>query len=222
MSEAASSGAPVIYVVDDDPGVRRSLTLLLRAEGLEAQGHPDAESFLAGYDPQRPGCLLLDVRMPGMDGLELQRRLARSHPELPVIFMTGHGDVPMAVEAMRRGALDFVEKPFEHQALLARVREALTLAVRRREELARRRLARSLLAGLSPREREVLRLVVQGRLTKQVAAELGISVRTAEVHRARLLHKLGVSSTPELVRLALEGGILEEAPAGAEDPRPAP
>ena len=160
--------------------------------------------------------------MPGMDGLELQRRLARSHPELPVIFMTGHGDVPMAVEAMRRGALDFVEKPFEHQALLARVREALTLAVRRREELARRRLARSLLAGLSPREREVLRLVVQGRLTKQVAAELGISVRTAEVHRARLLHKLGVSSTPELVRLALEGGILEEAPAGAEDPRPAP
>ncbi len=211
---SASTDAPLVHVVDDDPGVRRSLTLLLRAEGLEARGYPDAESFLAGYDPDRPGCLLLDVRMPGMDGLELQRRLAQSRPELPVIFMTGHGEVPMAVEAMRRGALDFVEKPFDHEALLARVREALELAVRRREELARRRRARELLAGLSPREREVLRLVVQGRLTKQVAAELGISVRTAEVHRARLLHKLGVSSTPEMVRLALDGGILEDSPPG--------
>ncbi len=200
---------PQVHVVDDDDAVRRSLSLLLAAEGLEARAYPDAAAFLAAYRPAGPACLLLDVRMPGMDGLALQRRLAREHPELPVILMTGHGDVPMAVEAMRQGALDFVEKPFDARALLERVREALAEAERRERELARRRRARERLAGLSPRELEVLRLVAQGLLTKQVAAELGISVRTAEVHRSRLLHKLGVHSSSELVRLALEGGLLE-------------
>ena len=192
-----------VFVVDDDAELRASLRRLIESVGLPVETYATAQEFAAAYDRARPGCLLLDVRMPGMSGLDLQRRLARDGIELPVVFITGHGDIAMAVDAMRQGALDFIEKPFRAQALLERVTQALELDAQRRSERQTRGEADARLSRLTRREREVLELLVAGQSVKQIATQLNISPKTAQIHRANLLSKAQVTSVVELARLAL-------------------
>jgi len=193
-----------VFVVDDDAAMRESLRFLVESVGLDVETFERAEDFLARYDPELPGCLILDVRMPEVSGLELQERLAEYGSGLPIIMVTGYGDVPMAVRAMRNGAVDFIEKPFSDQHLIDRVQEAIARdRLRRTERKGRESVARRV-STLSAREREVLDLVVTGKANKVIANELGLSPKTVEVHRARLMKKLNVSSVAELVQLSLE------------------
>jgi RNA polymerase sigma factor (sigma-70 family) len=191
-------------VVDDDPGVGDAIRLLLRSVGLQARTFPSANEFLAAYDPQSAGCLVLDVRMPGISGLDLQSRLREMGSSLPIIFVTAHGDVPMAVDAMKAGAVDFVQKPFRDQELLDKVHEALKVDARLRSERMDREEIRERLESLSPREREVLDLIVAGKPNKAIALSLGISQRTVEIHRARVMEKMQVRSVSLLVQMALK------------------
>ena len=195
---------PRVHVVDDDEAVRSSLRFLIRSVGLQAQVYDSAQEFLKSYDPRQPGCLLLDVRMPGMSGLELQQELNRRGATLPVIFITGHGDVPMAVEAMQCGAFDFLQKPFRDQDLLDRVQRAMARDAETRGRLAARAEIRSRLATLTPRELEVMKLVTSGKANKVVGADLGVSQRTVEIHRAHVMEKMAASSLAELVRMVLD------------------
>jgi FixJ family two-component response regulator len=194
---------PVIHVVEDEPDVRDALAMLVRSVGYRAQTYPNADEFLARYRPEHAGCLLADVRMPGMSGLELQERLSREDPALPAIIMTGHGDVPMAVRAMKAGAFDFIEKPFNDQVLLDRLAEAIAQARRSGDTAAGRRLAAARYAQLTPREREVMAGIVAGRLNKLIADDLGLSVRTVEIHRVHIMEKMQASSLSALVRMAM-------------------
>ena len=194
--------AAVVHVVDDDEAVRDSLRFLLDAAGFAVRTHASAEALLSA-GPPLPGCVLTDVRMPGMDGLELLRRLRAAAITVPVVVITGHADVPMAVRALKAGALDFLEKPFSDDTLVAAVRAALDESRRTAEARAQRETASTRIAELTPREREVFDLVVEGLPTKVIAKALGASPRTIEVHRARVMEKLGARSLPELVRLAL-------------------
>jgi len=189
-----ASGNSVVFVVDDDPAVRDSVAMLVRAEGLEARTFESARSFLAGWEHREESCVIIDLRLPDLNGLELQERLAATGDAPPVIFLTGFGTVPSAVRALKAGAMDFLEKPFEPGALLALVHEALARDRTRRSELRR-------LGTLTRREREILDNVAQGGTNKVIAANLGISVRTVELHRARGMHKLEVRSVAELVPL---------------------
>jgi FixJ family two-component response regulator len=204
-----------VFIVDDDEGVRSSVTILLESSGLRARAFGAAADFLAQYDPDQPGCLLLDMRMPGMDGMELQRELVRRHALLPVIFVTGHGDVPMAVEAMKNGAFDFLQKPFGHAELLERVRRALAADAEARADAARRDEIQRRYATLTPREREVMAMIVDGRANKVIAIDLSLSERTVEIHRSRVMEKMGTRSVAHLVRLAL---ALRPAADPAADP----
>ncbi len=200
--------APTIFVVEDDDAIRDSLQLLLEAAGLtQVSTHGSSRSFLEVARPQPGDCLLLDVRMPDMDGLELQAELARRGVQLPVVIMTGHGDVPIAVRAMKAGAVDFIEKPFSDEVLLESVRRALALAAAttRRSEQASDAARR--LELLTAREREVLEGMVAGQANKVIAYELGISPRTVEIHRARVMDKMRARSLSALVRMALDAGI---------------
>ena len=194
----------LIYIVDDDAGLRRSLAYLLDSVGWKREAFDSSEAFLAGWQPQRPACLLLDVRMPGISGLELQRRLRRDGHQLPIVFMTGHGDIPMAVEAMRAGAVDFIEKPFRDQDLITRVQKALELDGQNRGELKEASLIRERFESLTPREREVFQLVTDGKANKVMAGDLGVSQRTVEIHRARVMEKMGAKSLAQLVRMSLD------------------
>ncbi|MDE2220638.1 MAG: response regulator transcription factor [Gammaproteobacteria bacterium] len=196
--------AACVFIVDDDEAVRSSVRFLIRSVGLQAQVYPSAQEFLAVYDPRHPGCLLLDVRMPGMSGLELQQELNRRGATIPVVFISGHGDVPMAVEAMQQGAFDFLQKPFRDQDLLDRVQRALTRDAESRARLAARAEIASRLATLTPRESEVLQLITRGKANKVVGAELGVSQRTVEIHRAHVMEKMNASSLAELVRMVLD------------------
>lgn len=191
-----------VHVVDDDAAVRNSLRLLLEASGFAVETHASATAFLAAA-PGLAGCVLTDVRMPEMDGLDLQRRLREHGVSLPVIVMTGQGDIPVAVQAMKAGAVDFLEKPLDLDRLLAAVRGALAQSRRLREASLTAAEAAGRLAALTPREREVLDLLVEGRPNKGIANALGASPRTIEVHRARIMEKLQARSLPELVRLTL-------------------
>jgi two-component system, LuxR family, response regulator FixJ len=195
---------PIVFVVDDDEAVRSALRLLLKSVGLTANALPTAQQFLATYDPAQPGCLVLDVRMPGMSGLELQEQLNLSGAVIPVIFITGHGDVPMAVEAMQQGAFNFLQKPFRDQDLIDQIQKALARDQQNRAELSERSRNRERLESLTPREREVLALVVSGKPNKVMAADLGLSQRTVEIHRARVMEKMGVSSLAQLVRIVMD------------------
>lgn len=195
-----------VFIVDDDEAVRDSLTLLMESVSLPARAFESALHFLDAYDPAEPGVLVLDVRMPGMSGLDLQRRLAASDVVLPVLFVTGHGDVPMAVRAMQAGALDFVQKPFADQELLDRVHQALVRGAEERRQRERRLRIQARIDTLSPREHEVMELVVQGLANKVIANVLSVSQRTVEIHRARVMEKTGAESLAELVQLALEAG----------------
>ncbi len=191
---------PLVYVVDDDEAVRDSLTLLLKAVGLASQTFSSAAEFLNHYDPEQHGCLVADIRMPGMSGLDLQDELNRDGAQIPLIFITGHGDVPMAVDAMKSGALDFIEKPFRDQDLLDRMQQALAWDKERRIENLKTLAIRERLATLTPRETEVMECVVQGQANKVIAMDLGVSQRTVEIHRARVMEKMAVRSVAKLVR----------------------
>ena len=199
---------PTVFVVDDDEAMRHSLEWLIASAGLRAQSFGSAEEFLRTYYPGQAGCLLLDVRMPGMSGLELQAYLAREEIRIPVVIITGHGDVAMAVKAMRAGALDFIEKPFNDEALIASLRAALDADQRRRvDRLQMAEIARRL-AELTPREHEVMAMVTEGRSNREIAAALGVSTKTVEAHRSRVMDKMRAESLAELVRMCLVAGIL--------------
>lgn len=192
-----------MFIVDDDSAMRESLAFLLGSIDLPVASFASAQTFLAQYREPRPGCLLTDVRMPGMSGLALLDELRARGWGLPVILMTAHADVPMAVRAMRAGAFDFIEKPFNDQDLLERIQSALDSdAARRATEHHQIELA-ARLERLSPREREVLELIVEGRLNKQIAGHLGLSIKTVELHRARVMEKMGANNLAELVRRVL-------------------
>jgi FixJ family two-component response regulator len=197
----------IVFVVDDDPSVLKGLRRLLAAAGLEVAGFESPQQFLERFDPGAPGCLVLDLAMPGLNGMELQQELAARGSTLPIVFLTGHGDVPTSVQAMKRGAADFLTKPVDDKDLLAAIRNAfekgraLRLAQAETAEIGRR------LATLTPREREVLQHIVAGKRNKQVAGELGTVEKTVKVHRARVMEKMQARSLAELVRLAERAGI---------------
>ena len=192
---------PVVFVVDDDEAICRSLGLLIGDIGLEVKTFNSAQHFLSAYDPAQPGCLVLDVRMSGMSGLELQSRLNELGITIPTIIMTGHGDVPMAVEAMKAGALDFVEKPFRDQVLLDSIQKAIALDQRIRDAKRRRADLESRIDLLTERERQIMDLLILGKAGKVIAYELNISQKTVDFHRTNVLSKLGVNSVVDLVRL---------------------
>jgi len=193
----------VVHVIDDDADVRQSLAFLLTSAGLTVRMHDSALAFLDVLPEIKDGCVVTDVRMPGMDGLELQRRLRQLKARLPVIVMTGHGDVPLAVEAMKSGAVDFIEKPFEDETLLSAIRSALARQAQASDRDARATAIQQRIAKLSEREREVLDRLVAGKANKVIAFELGISPRTVEVYRANVMTKMQADSLSELVRMAL-------------------
>jgi len=194
---------PTVYVADDDEGVRKALSVLLQSVGYRSAAFGSAPEFLQQYDPEAPGCLILDIRMPDMSGLELQEELNRRGSILPVIFITGHGDVPMAVDAMKKGAFDFIQKPFRDQDLLDRVNRALQADADTRQALSQRDDLRRREASLTPREREVMALIVDGRANKVIAQDLKLSERTVEIHRSRVMEKMGARSVAQLVKMAL-------------------
>jgi len=195
-----------VFIVDDDEAVRGSLKLLLKTLKLPAEVFASAQDFLAGFDPRRSGCLVLDIRMPGMSGLELQQELNSRGALLPIIFITGHGDVPMAVEAMQHGAMDFLQKPFRDQDLIDRINKALEKDRAGRELLGDRERIQARVASLTPREQEVLALVTQGKANKVIAADLALSQRTVEIHRAHVMEKMGANSLAHLVRMVIDAG----------------
>ncbi len=216
MNETKRSRAapPTVFVVDDDEGVCRSLQLLLDAAGHQAAAFSSAAAFLGQYDPMRPGCLLLDMQMPGMGGMELLQALAERGAFLPVIFITGHGDVPMAVEAMKNGAFDFLQKPFSEHALLDCVSRALAVDAEAREALTRTEEIRRRYGTLTPREREVMAMIVAGSANKVIAMDLHLSERTVEIHRSRVMEKMATRSIAHLVKMALAIDLPPPPPAG--------
>jgi FixJ family two-component response regulator len=203
---------PVVYVVDDDESVRRSLARLIRSVGLETQAFPSAESFLERPLPDRPACLILDLRLSGPSGLDLQAELGQRQRAVPIIFITGHGTVPASVRAMKGGALDFLQKPIDRDELLERVHQALARSREACRERADRAAIQRRFDTLTPREREVLGLVVRGMLNKQIAAELGAAEKTIKIHRGRVMKKMEADSVANLVRLTQKLGL--ESPAG--------
>lgn len=196
-------GDATVFIVDDDDAVRDSLGLLMKSVGLKARAFDSAESFLDYYRPDKMGCLVLDIRMPGMSGIELQRELASQKSELPIIFITAHGDIPMAVEAVRNGALDFVQKPFDDKALVEKIEKALSEGLQKQEDHLERAEIRRRATTLTTREREVMSQVVQGKANKVIAGDLGVSQRTVEIHRARVMEKMQAGSLAQLVRMVL-------------------
>jgi len=191
---------PIIFVVDDDEAVRLSTEMLIRSMGLRVEAFEAAAEFLEDFDPQQPGCLILDIRMPGMSGLELQEHLNEIGATIPVVFVTGHGDVPMAVKAMKAGAVDFIQKPFRDQELIDRVHAALDRDSESRLESQVKEKIQERVDLLTSREFEVMELVVEGQANKEIAFDLGLSPRTVEIHRARVMSKMTAASLPDLVR----------------------
>jgi len=194
---------PIAFIVDDDEAVRDSLALLLKASGLASRCYSSAEDFLANFDQSEYGCLVLDIRMPGMGGLELQSVLQQRNIALPIIFITAHGDIPMAVEAVRHGAVDFIQKPFDDQTLVTKVSEALNASTHQHEEELERNEVRRRVESLTARERQVMTQVVQGKANKVIASDLGVSQRTVEIHRSRVMEKMQAASLAQLVRMVL-------------------
>ena len=194
---------PTVFVVDDDPGLCDSLGWLIESDGLKVETYASAQDFLDAYEPDRPGVLMLDVRMPGMSGLDLQEHLIDKGYGIPIIMLTGHADVPMAVRAVRAGAVEFLQKPMNDQILLDRIRKAIRLDAQIRRKVIRKGEILARMALLTPREQEVMDLVVAGKANKQIAYELHVSEKTVEVHRKRLMRKMQVGSAVELVRVVL-------------------
>jgi len=197
-----STESPIVFVVDDHRSVREGVTSLLASIGLRAQTFRTAEEFLHAARPDAPACVVLDVRLPGLSGLDVQQLMVRTGRAIPIVFITGHGDVPMSVEAMKSGAVEFLLKPFRDQQLLDAIQRALARDRFERQRLADEAALRRRYNSLTPREREVMAHVVTGQLNKQIAAELRMSEVTVKVHRSRLMQKMNVASLPELVRAA--------------------
>ncbi len=193
----------VVYIVDDDKAIRDSLSLLMISIGFESRAYESAESFLNGADFTIPGCLIADIRMQGMSGLELQQVLNDKSIDMPVIIITGHGDVPMAVQAMQAGAVDFLEKPYDNDVLVSRIKQCLSEVTKSQDKMRIVAEAKTRISRLTPREREVMNLLVEGKHNKVIAKELSISVRTAEAHRAKVMKKLNADSLSDVVRLAM-------------------
>lgn len=205
-----ASAEPTVFVVDDDQAVRQSLGLLIKSVGLQVMTYASAQEFLDRYNPAQPGCLVLDVRMPGISGIELQRTLRERSMRIPIIIVTGHGDVPIAVRAMKDGAMEFMEKPFSQQLLLEHIRAALAQDAQWRQEQVKNASVEARLALLTPRERQVMEMVVAGRANKEIAHELGLSKKTVEVHRAHVMQKLEAESLPQLVELMVSTRMREK------------
>jgi FixJ family two-component response regulator len=209
-----SAPAPIVYIVEDDQALRSLVRVLAESIGVAARAFPSAQKFLEHYDPRQPGCLVLDIFMPGMSGLELQDELNRRGAVIPVVFITGHGDVASAVTAVRHGAFNYLQKPFSNAELIASVRQALELDRRNRQTLAQHDAIRDRLASLTAREREVLELIVRGLASKVMAEEMGLSTRTVELHRSRVMGKMGASSIAQLVRMFMDFRHSANDPAG--------
>jgi FixJ family two-component response regulator len=195
------SRAATVYVVDDDAQVRRAISSLVGSIGMPVEAYASAEDFLSRYDGQSPGCLVLDVRMPGISGLELQRRLRATRQVPPIIFITAHGEIPLATDAMRAGAIDFIQKPFSPHVLLERIREGLTLDQQSRKKRDRARDILERMNQLTEREREVMRLLAKGESTKAIARQLSITTKTVDNHRGKVLEKMNVDNPTKLAHL---------------------
>ena len=204
MSEAE----PTVFIVDDDAQMRDSLRNLIRSVGLRVELFASAQDFLQSQHPDTPSCLVLDVRMPGLSGLDLQRQTSEAGLDIPIIFITGHGDIPMTVRAMKAGAVEFLTKPFRDQDLLDAIQQALARSRKARQQEAATKELRRRFALLTPREREVMERVVAGLLNKEIGAELGTSETTVKIHRHQVMEKMGASSLPELVRMADRVGLI--------------
>jgi FixJ family two-component response regulator len=198
---------PTVFVIDDDASVRKSLSRLLRTLGFEVETFVSAELFLKRDPYDGVGCIILDIRMPGLDGMALQDQLSKEDYSMPIIFITGHGDIPMSVQAMKKGAVDFLPKPFDDDDLLQAVKRAIEKDIQARSERAGVEQVLERLKLLTPREHEILRYVISGMLNKQVGFKLGIAEKTIKIHRGRIMEKLHVSSVADLVRLAEKAGI---------------
>jgi len=198
-----------VCIIDDEPEIRDSIAMLLKSVGIATRIYPSATEYLAAADPSDASCLIADVRMPGISGLELQEVVHRRRPGLPVIIITGHGDIAMAVRAMKAGAADFIEKPFSGQSLIDAVQRAISAQLASADEAGQRARFDALLATLTPREREVLLLVAEGRPNKVVATRLGLSTRTVETHRANIMQKLEARSLADLVKIAIACGLMQ-------------
>jgi len=207
-----SAQSATVFVVDDDQAVRQSLEMLIKSVGHTVQTYRSAQDFLDGYDPEKPGCLVLDIRMPGMSGLELQKTLRQRHIDIPTIFITGHGDVPVAVRALKDGAFEFLEKPFSKQMLLEHIRDAIKADGERRTQRGASNKMEARMSLLTERERQVMDLVVEGKVNKEIAAALGLSKKTVEVHRANVMQKLQADSIAELVKLVVSSRQSPPAP----------
>jgi len=192
-----------LYVVEDDEAVRDSLELLLKSDSKPVKTYESANAFLQDYSEKMAGCIVLDIRMPGMDGMELQKKLNEKHSILPIIFVTGHGDVPMAVDAMKEGAVDFIQKPYREEALLEKIEAALEQDREQRKSLDEKQEIVRRVKSLTPREREIMERMIAGQANKVIAIELEISQRTVEIHRSRVMHKMGTHSLAHLVRMVL-------------------
>ncbi|WP_372985254.1 response regulator FixJ [Marinobacter sp.] len=192
-----------VYVVEDDEAVRDSLELLLKSDGKPVKTYESANAFLKDYSDKMAGCIVLDIRMPGMDGMELQKKLNEKHSILPIIFVTGHGDVPMAVDAMKEGAVDFIQKPYREEALLEKIEAALEQDLDQRKTLDEKQEIIRRIKSLTPREHEIMDRMIAGQANKVIAIELEISQRTVEIHRSRVMHKMGTHSLAHLVRMVL-------------------
>ena len=192
-----------VYVVEDDEAVRDSLELLLKSDGKPVKTYESANAFLKDYSDKMAGCIVLDIRMPGMDGMELQKKLNEKHSILPIIFVTGHGDVPMAVDAMKEGAVDFIQKPYREEALLKKIEAALEQDLEQRKTLDEKQEIIRRVKSLTPREAEIMDRMIAGQANKVIAIELEISQRTVEIHRSRVMHKMGTHSLAHLVRMVL-------------------
>jgi two-component system response regulator FixJ len=203
---------PTIFVVDDDPGVREGLRILLRSAGRQAEFHGSAAEFLQALSPDRPGCLVLDLRMPGISGLDLQDRLKNQGCDLPIIIITGHGEVSDAVRAMKAGALDLLEKPFDDEKLLRLIDQAVERDAKLRRERAERKRIQTLAARLTSRELDVLRRISAGHTTKQIARAFSVSTQAVDAHRQRILHKMQVDSVIELIQLVVRADLFGVEP----------
>jgi FixJ family two-component response regulator len=197
--------SPTVFIIDDETGVRESVGELLATVGIKTRAFASAGEFLDSYDPEVAGCMILDVRMPGTSGLELQRKLASIGSPLPIIFLTAYGDVPTAVQAIQAGAIDFIQKPFQPHEFIDKVQRSLEENARRRKELADHERIAARIASLTPREREVLDMIVDGNATGAIAEKLGISRRTVEIHRSNVMKKMHASSSVMLVQMTMRG-----------------
>jgi RNA polymerase sigma factor (sigma-70 family) len=194
---------PTVFIVDDNPAIRKSLRWLIESVGLQVQTHESAQDFLDRYDPSRPGCVVLDVRMPGLSGLELQETLRERDIDIPIIIVTGYADVPMAVRAMRAGAVDFIEKPVSDQLLLDDIQRAIAQDAQNRQYSAEHRILNERISRLTPREHQVMQKVVDGLSSREIATEFSVSIKTVESHRAKIMKKMGATNAPHLIRMNL-------------------